>query len=139
MHFRSAPEDPLLLLLREQDWGSAAELRWMLRVLDAPAAVEARGFPSGLEVQVHLELRDSQLAENSGRFVLDVSKGRGQLAPGGSGSIELAIGDFAPLFSGWASATALARVGRLRGGTPEEWAFLDAAFAGPTPWMVDEF
>ena len=139
VHFRSAPEDPLLLLLPEQNWAGVEELRWMLRVLDAPAAVEARGFPSGLEAQVHLELRDPKLEENSGRFVLSVSKGRGQLAPGGSGSVELAIGDFAPLFSGWASATTLARMGRLRGGGPEEWALLDAAFAGPTPWLVDEF
>ena len=116
VHFRSAPEDPLLLILREQEWASVGELRWMLRVLDAPAAVEARGFPSGLEVEAQLELADALFAENSGRWVLTVSKGRGQLAAGGNGSIQLDVGDFAPLFSGWASATALARMGRLRGG-----------------------
>jgi hypothetical protein len=33
----------------------------------------------------------------------------------------------------------LDRAGRLSGGTPEERGALDAAFAGPVPWMLDEF
>jgi hypothetical protein len=33
----------------------------------------------------------------------------------------------------------LARAGLVEGAGAEERAALDAAFAGPTPWMLDEF
>jgi predicted acetyltransferase len=137
--FRGSPEDPLLLLLPDQPLTTLAELRSMTRVVDAAGAVAARGFPSGVEAEVQLELSDPQLAGNRGRFVLSVSKGRGRLEPGGGGAVELDIGAFSSLYTGWASTATLRRAGRLAGGTPASCEELDAVFAGPTPWMLDEF
>jgi predicted acetyltransferase len=90
-------------------------------------------------VEVSLELRDPLLAGNQGRFLLRVRDGRGQLEPGGRGGPTLAIGAFSSLYTGWASAEMLRRAGRLEGGSDAQLAQLGAAFAGPTPWMMDEF
>ena len=137
--YRGTSEDPLLLLLPEQSLEVMAEVRWMTRMVDAAGAVEARGFPLGVEVEVHVALRDPELSDNDGRFVFTVSKGRGRLEPGGSGAVTLDVGPFSALYTGWASTSVLARAGRIAGGTPEDRAALDAAFGGPVPWMLDEF
>jgi predicted acetyltransferase len=137
--YRGPAEDPLLLLLPEQEVSVLAEIRWMTRVVDAAGAVAARGFAAGLDLEVPIELRDDLLAGNQGRFVLRVCDGRGRLERGGRGGPVLAIGAFSSLYTGWASTEMLRRAGRLEGGSDAERAALDAAFNGPTPWMVDEF
>jgi predicted acetyltransferase len=139
IHFRGTAEDPLLLLLREQDLGVVAELRWMTRLVDPVAAVAARGFAEGLEAEAHLELADAVLPENSGRFVLRVAKGRGALEHGGRGDVLLDTGAFAALFTGWATPDRLARAGRLAGEPGASRAALAGAFAGPTPWTLDQW
>jgi len=136
---RSGPEDPVLLLLPQQRFRPLAELRWMARIVDAPAAVAARGFPAGLTATVSFELADPQLAANGGTFTLRVERGEGRLEPGGAGDLKLGIGGFSALFTGWAGSASLASTGLLRGGSADERAALDAAFSGPTPWMLDEF
>ena len=52
---------------------------------------------------------------------------------------RLDVGALAALYTGWASTAMLARAGRLSGGGEAERAALDAAFAGPAPWMADSF
>jgi predicted acetyltransferase len=137
--YRGPAEDPLLLLLPEQEISVLAEIRWMTRVVDARGAVAARGFAPGLDLEVPLTLNDPVFAENRGPLRLRVQGGRGELAPGGSGGPALAIGAFSSLYTGWASAEALRRAGLLEGGSEAELAALSSAFSGPTPWMVDEF
>jgi len=136
---RSGPEDPLLLVLPDQPFRPLAELRWMSRVVAAPEAVAARGFPPGLELTLRFELSDAQISSNTGAWTLVVEKGEGRLEPGGSGSLRLEIGAFSALYTGWATPATLMRAGLLAGGTDAERAALGAAFAGPTPWMLDEF
>ena len=132
-------EDPARLILPEQVSQTVAELRWMLRVVDAEAAIDARGFPAGLALEVPFELDDTELAANSGRFVLRVDKRRGVLEPGGPGGTALDMGAFSSLYAGFSTTADLARAGRLVGGGEEQRAGLDAAFAGPTPALLDEF
>lgn len=132
-------EDPAALILPDQVSEPVVELRWMLRVVDAEAAVEARGFPAGLSVEVPFELDDTELPANAGRFVLSVEKGRGVLEPGGPGGALLDVGAFSSLYAGFSTTADLARAGRLDGGNQEQRAGLDAAFAGPTPALLDQF
>jgi predicted acetyltransferase len=137
--YRGPAEDPLLLLLPEQEISVLAEIRWMTRVVDARGAVAARGFAPGLELEVPFSLRDPIFPDNQGTFRLRVKDGRGELSPGGRGGPALAIGAFSSLYTGWASPETLRRAGMLEGGSEAQHAALGAAFAGPTPWMVDEF
>ncbi len=136
--FRMAPEEPLLLMLPEQDVVALNPTKWMTRVVDAPAAISARAFPSRPGLRVTLDLRDDIAPWNQGRWVLEVSGGKGTLTRGGDGRVRLGIGALSSLYTGWASAHGLARVGLLEGPT-EDLAALDTAFAGRTPWMLDFF
>jgi predicted acetyltransferase len=132
------PEHPLLLLLPEQDLKPHRQLRFMLRLVDAPGAVAARGFPTGLEATADLEIvGDCQCPWNEGRWRLVVGDGEGTLKRGGAGTVRLRPPALASLWSGYAGARALAAAGLLEGGCDLELDALEAAFAGPTPWSVD--
>ncbi len=137
--FRGAPQDPLSLVLPGLDVSLQRQRLWMLRLVDVPRAIAARGFPPGVRATVPLEVSDAECASNAGRFVLIVEAGRGRLERGGSGAVKLRVGALASLYSGYASAAALARVGLLTGGSGAERGALGAAFAGPAPWLLDEF
>jgi predicted acetyltransferase len=137
---RGTDADTLLhLLLPEKAAGTTHTQYWMLRIVDAPAAVAARGFPSGLSVEVALDVADAFVPENAGRWCLRVTDGEGRLERGGDGAVRLDAGALASLYSGFVTTSALARVGRLAGGTDAARAALDACFAGPSPWMLDSF
>ncbi|MDJ0848124.1 MAG: GNAT family N-acetyltransferase [Myxococcota bacterium] len=137
--YRGAVEDSAALLLPEQDATMLVDMRWMTRLVDVTGAVEARGFPAGVEVEVPLEIEDAQLPDNAGCWVLHVHGGQGRLERGGPGAVALDVGALSSLYTGWATTAVLARAGRLRGGSDDERAALDTAFAGPTPWLMDEF
>ena len=144
------PSDPLWWMLREQDANIAERESWMLRLLDAPAAIAARGFPA-TDLAVPLRLADDLRPANAGRWELTVRSGRGSLtryrtgqvhapddpaSPGGP-ALELGARGLAALYAGTPVAT-LRRAGLAAGGTPAADAALDAAFAA-TPYMLDDF
>ncbi|MCZ7525709.1 MAG: GNAT family N-acetyltransferase [Acidimicrobiia bacterium] len=133
------PADLLTLLLPEQDVAVKRTMGWMTRVVDASAAVAARGYPPGVRAEVHLEIGDRQAPWNDGPFVLDVEDGRGELRPGGTGDVRLAAHALAALYTGWTSARTLAAAGLVHHARDRDLAVLDAVFAGPRPWMFDEF
>jgi predicted acetyltransferase len=138
--FISQPADPLLHDLPEIDVRDVPHPEhWMTRILDAPGAIAARGYPPGLEVTVELDLADDRIATNHGRFVLEVAGGEGRLTPGGAGRVVIDVRRLAPLYTGYAPAPVLARRGAMRGATAADVEALQWAFAGPTPWLRDYF
>jgi predicted acetyltransferase len=96
---------------------------WMVRIIDAPAAVAQRGYNPHVTIEVELELSDDHFAHNSGRFVLTVREGHGTLTAGGSGELALDIREFAAGYTG------------QRARDPR----LSAAFGGRPPTLVDFF
>ncbi|GAA3389734.1 GNAT family N-acetyltransferase [Cryptosporangium minutisporangium] len=110
---------------------------WMLRIVDAPAAVAGRGF-GPLAADVDLEIVDPQAPWNEGRWQLSVGDGKGSLTPGGTGAVTVSARGLAAVFTGYAGAAALTSAG-LADGDPAALARLAAAFAGPAPWMLDDF
>jgi predicted acetyltransferase len=139
IYFRCGPTDPLPGMLDGLDVTMSRERHWMLRLVDAPAAMAARGFPHGERAQVPLEIADDVCPANAGRWSLVVEEGSGRLERGGTGAVQLGIGALSALYSSWATTGLLARTGRLGGGSEAERAALDRAFGGPPPWMLDEF
>src|SRR5208282_2066676 len=125
------PADPLWWLLREQDADIAERESWMLRLLDAPAAIAARGFPA-TDIAVPLNITDDLCPANSGRWDLTVRAGVGFLSLGRTdtgttpghparspGPAPLALGarGLAALYAGTPVAT-LRRAGLAEGGSP---------------------
>jgi predicted acetyltransferase len=139
VEYFAPPEDPLFLLLPEQDQRPSWYLRWMLRVVDLPLAVEARGWRPGVRVEVDLDVRDRHAPWNDGRWRLHVDDGVATIEKGGTGAVHLSINALAAMYSGYASATSLARLGLVSGASPRELGALDALLAGPTPWLQDFF
>jgi predicted acetyltransferase len=121
--------------------GTTVESRqpWMARIVDAPAAVAARGWPPNLRGEIDLELTDDVCPWNEGRFRLTVSGGEGKLEPGGDGTVRVEARGFGPWFTGAASPALLRRAGLLGGGDEGTDAFLQTATAGPTPALLDYF
>lgn len=114
---------------------------WMSRILDAPAAVAARGWPPGLDAEIPLALRDPFLAANDGTWMLVVRDGEGRLepAPDVRDALEMGIGTLSSLFGGWADPFVVAASGAISGETERRLASLQACFAGPQPTLVDFF
>ena len=128
---------------------------WMLRVLDAAAAVAARGFPAGVGLTTVLRLADPDRPAHDGWWTLDVGGSKGVLTPaepgpdgvpasprpGGTGQAPAALTlgprGFAALYAGTPLAT-LRRAGLAAGGDPGGDAALDAAF-GADPFMLESF
>ena len=112
---------------------------WMLRLVDAPRAVAARGWPAHLQVTLELDLRDDTCPWNAGRFRLEVERGAGRLTPGGRGSTALGPRGLALLYGGGVSPALLRRAGLLEGGDRADDQALDALAAGPRPALLDYF
>jgi predicted acetyltransferase len=142
--WNGGPLDPLVYLLNEPMAALKAHvkivrsLEWMLRILDVARALEARGYPAGLDTTLHFDLRDDLLPANRGRFTLHVSGGRGEVRPGGEGRIQLDARDLAAIYTGFMSPFELMALSPIEG--PEaDLALTASLFAGPRPWISDMF
>ncbi len=145
------PQDPLLASASEL-WMEVQEtLRWMIRVLDMKTAFSSRGYPSTLNGEVHLEIRDDLLPSNAGLWRFTWNHGRLSIERSSPNDSAASNDSFpsnrirtdarwlAPLYSGFLTASQLRRLGKLEGGDSAAVAVLDAAFAGPSPWLSEIF
>jgi predicted acetyltransferase len=140
VHARVGPAGVFWRLTRERDADVQHRSMWMLRVIDAPAAVAGRGFPAAVSVAVPLAINDHARAANSGRWQLTIAEGRGTLEPltvrAGS-PLTMGARGLAALYAGTPVAT-LRQAGLAAGGSPADGAALDAAFA-TAAYMLDAF
>lgn len=138
IYWYGAPVDPLQLFLAEQTYQVKKTERWLLRIIDLPKALTLRGYPLALEAELHLQVEDPQLPANSGRFVLQVSQGQGQVRTGGRGDLKLNIQGLSPLYTSMLTAQALKLLGAVDGSS-EVLALATTLFSGPHPWLSDHF
>ncbi len=132
-------DDPVHWLLDGKANLDVRQDRWMLRLLDATAAVAGRGFPAGVSLDVPLTLADPWLEGCAGSFRLRVSDGSGELVTTARSSAALVLGPngVAALYAGTPMAT-LRRAGLGAGGMVGDDALLDAAFASRC-YLMDSF
>ncbi|MCA9670193.1 MAG: GNAT family N-acetyltransferase [Myxococcales bacterium] len=140
IEWSSAPHDPLYLALEH----ARAELRlhenWMLRVVDARGALEARGYASALSLSIDVELHDD--GRDAERLHLEVSAGGARCSTSSASvapSVRLDARGLAALYSGFAAPALLRQRGLLEGGDAAADEALGALFAGPAPWMREAF
>jgi predicted acetyltransferase len=133
------PADPVYWLLADPRVRVHQEDWWMLRVLDAPAAVEGRGFPAGVAVEVALALTDALVPDNHGGFRLRVADGHASLVRADVAADPLALNErgLAAMFAGTPLRT-LRQAGLASGGTHADDTRLDAAFVAQS-YMTDYF
>ncbi|GAB2919593.1 GNAT family N-acetyltransferase [Rhodococcus aerolatus] len=138
LHLRLPDPDPALLLGALTHTRVLSEDPWMLRVLDAPGAVAARGWPAPVGGMVDLELDDDVLPANAGRWRLHLDGGTAVLERGGTGAVRLAPRGLSAWYAGTSPAV-LRRAGLLTGGSAADDALLAAATAGPPASLLDYF
>lgn len=132
------PTEPLLAVTEECKRVPVEQIRWMIRIVDLARALELRGYPADLEAELHLDVVDDLLPQNTGRFVLRVTSGQGQVTRGGNGDLRCKIRGLAPLYSSFLSPDSLRSVGWLEGSDRGVRA-ASLIFAGPEPWMPEIF
>ncbi len=151
--YHGPPADPILGPLEPFSYQVRVKSPWMLRIVDVARALEARGYAARARGAVTLAVRDDFLAHNRGRFRLEVEEGRAavrKLRGGRAGGravgqgtaredVRIDVRGLAALYSGFSSARDLAALTPLAEGSARALETLDAIFAGPTPWMADEF
>lgn len=146
------PRDPARLLLGSAPQVDVRENVWMLRVLDLPGAMAARGFSPHVTASVEIVL-DDPVPANSGSWALTVESGTGRAVPAPreasdpAGASPAAYGrgeptrlgprGLAALWCGWTTSR-LRLAGLATGGGPESDRALDAIFAG-SPHLTEYF
>jgi predicted acetyltransferase len=137
--FRHGGPDPVHLLSGLTIHGRIEQRQpWMLRLVDAAAAIAARGWSPYVSGSVDVELVDEVCPWNSGAFQFAIEDGRARWEPGGNGRVRLTARGVAAWYAGAASPDVLRRAGLLEGPTEHD-AFLLAASAGPPPTLLDHF
>jgi predicted acetyltransferase len=114
---------------------------WMLRIIDVPLALSARGYPESLSVEFTIGVRDNDLPENDGVWAVRVRDGRAEVRPApGPGPRHIAgcVRGLAMLYTGLATPAQAAGIGIIEGDAGSLEA-LDGVFHGGVPWMADFF
>ena len=138
LSMKLVPGDPVAMSLALGRTPVESRQPWMLRVIDAPAAVAARGWPPFVTGTVDLHLVDELCPWNAGPHVLRLDGGTARLEPGGTGAVRLTERGLALWYAGGLAPAALRRAGLLDGPDSSD-ALLLAATAGPTPILLDYF
>jgi predicted acetyltransferase len=136
---RVTPPDPILYGVASSSMDIERRQPWMLRLVDATAAVAARGWPAYQSGVVDLELTDAECEWNAGSYRLVIDGGDARLEPGGSGLVAFTPRGLATWFAGAATPAVLRRAGLMSGGDARSDAFLRSATAGPAPALHDYF
>ncbi len=107
---------------------------WMLRVVDLPAAVAARGWPAAALLRpftVDIDVADEHAPWHAGRHRLVVADGEVVCERGGAGTVRLSARALGPWFAGSADSAMLRRAG-LIDGDPAVATRLDALTGAPS-------
>ena len=132
------PAEPVLAHLADDRNETELKMPWMVRVVDAPAALAARGWPEDARGTLNLALEDDVLPENAGRFLLEVDGGRAEVRAGGEGRLRLGPQGLAALYTGFRTPADLCIAG-LADGPARDLRLAAALFATGVPSMPDHF
>ncbi len=131
---------PLLanLLYRGGDLSARSWHPWMLRILDLRRAVELRGWPADIDLDLPLTVvTDDGTATEP--YTLRIAGGHGELAPGSrTPRLTLTRGQFAAWYAGGYRSTAAAALAGVDA-DPDTVAQLLRTTAEREPWLADYF
>ena len=138
MNWPGPPTDPLADLIAEDPIENDGTFRWMLRLLDVPAAIEARGYSPLIESSVTIAVRDPLFDENAGPWRIEVGGGQAKVFPAEQADATVDVQALASIWSSMHRARDAVRIGGLQA-TPEAIDALELIFSGPLPWIADFF
>lgn len=138
MIWNGTPADTILSLLPEQRGAVTTMYDWLLRIVDVGAALAARGYSTGFEAELHVDLADDLLPDNAGRWIVRIVDGRAAVERGGDGRIKLGVRELAALYTSHFTPVEIQHIGAIVG-SAADLGLLGLALAGPRPRMSDMF
>ena len=127
------PNDPLTLLVGVQAVEVHQRYRWMLRLLDVPAAFAGRGYPA-IDAEATFAVEDPRYPANAGPWTLEVRGGAASVRPAAVHDRRpVPITALSSLFTGYLRPRDAVRLGFLDEDDPTVDGF-GAMLAGPDPW-----
>jgi predicted acetyltransferase len=138
MTWPGPPTDPLADLIAEDPFENEGTFRWMLRLLDVPAAIEARGYSPLIDGSVKIAVRDPLFDENEGPWRIEVGGGQAKVFPAEQADATVDVQALASIWSSMHRARDAARIGGLQA-SPKAIDALELIFNGPLPWIADFF
>lgn len=136
--FFGGPTHPALELLQQQRHRVEQKDSWLIRILDVPKALKARGYSPACNAELHLDIHDDLIPANNARFMLRVEGGTGTVRQGGHGTLRTTIRGLAAIYSGFLSPRQGRQLGHVEA-TDESCDLAWGVFATTTPWMSDMF
>ncbi len=133
------PDEPLLTRFEQSRIKVAWPYTWLVRITNPIAAFEARGHPPDVETGFALAVVDPVLADVVRSFQVDVAGGRAHAEEVSRASMRVDAGALGAIYTGWLAPRDAVRLGRLEGATARDLESLEAAFAGPRPWMIETY
>jgi len=140
LQWSGPPADPISLLVDEQKVKPAWTFRWMLRLLDVPGALEARGYPP-VSGAIDLTIADPAFSDDDGatyHVEAEAGKVRVSRTEAGPGGATTSVGMLSSMFTSFTSPADAVRVGALEADDAAV-DFLSELFAGPSPWLPEWF
>lgn len=141
----AGPVHPLLTLLGEQHYDIAKQDFWMLRIVDVPRALRARGYNPLTKARLDLHVEDDLIEANNGAWTLRVEEGRAgaeRCDTGGGGrgaALTLSARALAMLYGGLLTPWQMRSAGMLSG-DDEAMHAAAAIFGGyGAAWMTEMF
>ena len=137
LRFTGPPAHPLGLLVEEQRVAPVWTYRWMLRLLDVPAALSGRGYPP-ISGEAVIAVEDGLFPENRGPWRVEADgSGSVSVSPASGGRVRpVTIGTLSSIYTGFLSPFDAVGLGLL---DEDQAPFLARLFGGPAPWMHDFF
>ncbi len=137
-YVRTSAADAILSLLPEQSYEVRTHCTWMTRIVSVPRALAARGYAPAVGGELHLQVEDDVIPQNTGAWTLTVGDGVGRVAPGGRGDLRIDVRGLASLFTGFQTPQRLVQA-EFASGDEGTLRLAEGIFAGSVPWMRDAF
>lgn len=139
IQFRRAALPPHLALLhglRRFRLTAEAWHPWMLRLLDAPAALRARGWPADADFELPIQIT----GDRPRTYTLRVTKGAAEVEPTTAApAVRFSPGQLAAWYAGGYTSTTAARLAGVSSDDPPTLATLIHATTALDPWLPDLF
>jgi predicted acetyltransferase len=139
LYWNGPANDPLLTFFPEHHPTLQGSYTWMTRIVHVSEALRLRGYPTGLDAEVRLQVVDPVVQGNDGPVSLIVRDGRAEVGPASRADLQVTVNGLASLYSGWMSAYDATRAGLLTGATAQELAILARLFQGTSPYLNEMF
>lgn len=136
-----AVTNPLGAMLPLSSFTTSMQHEWMVRIIRFKDAIERRGYPRSVRAEFDVELTDDVVSENAGRWTVRIAEGSAKCAKSDGGArpcVRASIGGFAPVYTGYLTASAARIVGLIEC-DDDAAACVDGVFGPDLPSMVDFF